>query len=40
MIREAMGNGLFDNLPGKEQPLDLSRVLFEDPLAPTFRRIS
>jgi hypothetical protein len=39
MIREAMGNGLFDNLPGKGKPLDLGAGPFEDALAPTLRRI-
>ncbi len=38
-ILEAMENGAFDNLPGCGQPLDLSVGPFEDPLAPTFRRI-
>lgn len=38
-ILEAMENGAFDNLPGRGQPLDLSVGPFEDPLAPTFRRI-
>jgi DnaJ homolog subfamily C member 28 len=31
MIREAMEQGEFDNLPGKGQPLDLSENPFEDP---------
>ncbi len=39
IIREAMESGVFDNLAGKGKPLDLSRNPFEDPLAPTFRRI-
>jgi DnaJ family protein C protein 28 len=39
LIREAMEKGAFDDLPGKGKPLDLSRDPFEDPLAPTFRRI-
>ena len=39
MIREAMERGDFDDLRGKGQPLDLSSNPFEDPLAPTFRRI-
>lgn len=34
-----MERGVFDNLPGKRKPLDLSLAPFEDPLAPTFRRI-
>jgi DnaJ family protein C protein 28 len=38
-IREAMENGVFDDLPGKGQPLDLSRGPFEDSLAPTVARI-
>jgi DnaJ family protein C protein 28 len=39
IIREAMERGVFDDLPGKGQPLDLSRNPFEDPLAPTLRRL-
>jgi len=39
IIREAMERGIFDNLPGTGKPLDLSRSPYEDPLAPTFRRI-
>jgi len=38
-IREAIENGVFDHLPGMGKPLDLDRAPFEDPLAPTFRRI-
>ncbi len=30
-IQEAMANGLFDNLPGRGQPLDLSRNPFMEP---------
>ena len=39
LILEAMERGDFDDLPGKGKPLDLSRDPFEDPLAPTLRRI-
>lgn len=39
LIREAMERGLFDDLPGQGKPLDLATNPFEDPLAPTFRRI-
>lgn len=39
LIREAMEQGKFDNLEGKGKPLDLSRDPFEEPLAPTIRRI-
>ena len=39
IIREAMDRGVFDNLAGKGKPLDLTRGPFEDPLAPTLRRI-
>ncbi len=39
LIREAVEQGKFDNLMGKGKPLDLARNPFEDPLAPTFRRI-
>ncbi len=38
-IREAIENGVFDNLPGTGRPLDLSRGPFEDALAPTVARI-
>lgn len=38
-IREAIEQGQLDHLPGSGKPLDLSRDPFEDPLAPTFRRI-
>jgi DnaJ family protein C protein 28 len=38
-IRDAMERGLFDNLRGKGEPLDLSVSPFEHPLAGTFRRI-
>lgn len=38
-IREAMERGLFDNLRGKGEPLDLGVNPFEHPLAGTFRRI-
>lgn len=38
-IREAIEQGVFEDLPGKGQPLDLSVGPFEDRLAPTFRRI-
>jgi hypothetical protein len=39
MIEEAIRQGVFDDLPGKGQPLDLSCDPFESPLAPTIRRI-
>lgn len=40
MVREAAEEGKFDDLPGKGKPIDLDdRNPFEDPLAPTFRRI-
>jgi DnaJ family protein C protein 28 len=39
LIREAVEQGKFDNLPGKGGPLDLTRSPFEEPLAPTLRRI-
>jgi DnaJ homolog subfamily C member 28 len=38
-IREAIEEGVFDRLPGKGKPLDLSADPFEDPLMPTVRRI-
>lgn len=39
IIRDAIERGVFDNLPGKGKPLDLSRDPFDDPLAPTLGRI-
>jgi DnaJ family protein C protein 28 len=40
ILREAVEQGKFDDLAGKGKPLDLDdRNPFEDPLAPTFRRI-
>ncbi len=38
-IRDAMDRGLFDNLRGRGEPLDLSVHPFEHPLAGTFRRL-
>ncbi len=39
ILREAVAEGKFDGLEGSGKPLDLSRNPFEDPLAPTLRRI-
>jgi hypothetical protein len=39
LIREAIEQGKFDHLPGRGGPLDLSRSPFDEPLAPTLRRI-
>lgn len=38
-IREAMEEGLFDDLPGRGKPLDLGGNPYEEPLAGTLRRI-
>jgi DnaJ family protein C protein 28 len=38
-ILDAMGRGVFDHLPGRGRPADVTVSPFEHPLAGTFRRI-
>jgi DnaJ family protein C protein 28 len=39
LLREAVEEGVFDNLPGRGEPLNLEQSPFEEPLAGTFARI-